>query len=355
MTATLLGFTLIAQTPAATITFSNAELGLSFEHPASWKREDRKVGPVFTYPIAGLAEGARLELYAVAFRDTTENWFRNENLINEQLKRTVERQWQEQILGVPMLMSRIVFTDRGSSRTTLVGLLYAATPSKMNFRLTCATAGFDDAEGAWRKVLESIRPLSGELPKPEDPAAQPPAQPTPRPVPAAQPARPPVRLEAQPKPARLLLGPVTLDQTVSARPARLRLPAGWSALPSEGAFALTRPGLSGTVRVELLSTIDSPDPDKHFLRLAAMGLEEFESVRRREEPPVRTARSGVRVSVVTREGASGGGSLVLVHAVGAVDPFYWSLTYRTSDPRSYQSDRRALQELLDVLRLESPQ
>lgn len=353
MIATLLGLTLLAQTTAEPKIYTNTELGLSFEHPATWQREDRRVGPVFTYPIAGLAEGARLELYAVAFRDTIENWFRNENLINEQLKRTVERQWQEQILGVPMLMSRIVYADKGSSRTTLVGLLYSATPRKMSFRLTCATAGFDDAETAWRKVLESIRPLSGELPQPEDPTAAPPVQPTPRPVSPSQPTRPPVRLEAQARPGRLILGPVTLDQTVSARPARLRLPAGWSSASSEGALTLTRTGLVGTIRVELFSTIDSPEPDRHFQRLAAKGLEAFGSVRRREEPPVRTAPSGVRVSVVTREGEVNGGALVLLHAVGAVEPFYWSLTYRAVDQKAYQSDQRALQELLDVLRLES--
>jgi hypothetical protein len=356
LTGVLIGLSILAQTGAAqgAVTYANAELGLSFEHPASWRREDRRVGPVFAFPIAGLPDGGRLEIFAVPFRGTPEVWFNNEQRINRQLNRTVERQWQEQILGVPMLMSRISFTEGGAPRTTLVGLVYSATPKKLNFRLTSATSGFADAELAWRRVLETLRTLTEELPRPEDPAtpAAPAAPAAVRPAPAAAPPRPVVRLEPQASPARLRLGPVVLEREVAGRPVRLRLPEGWRVEPDGPRLRALRDGLRGEATLELLSTIDSPEPARMLSRTAGASLAWFSTVRLREEPPPRVAPSGARVLSVRREGVIDGAEFVVLHAVGSVETLYWAMTYR-GDRAAFQADRRLLRTLLDIARLES--
>src|SRR4051812_15977869 len=104
-------------------TYTNTELGLSFNYPKSWKVTKVKVRnrtkfditnpktwrPAstdnttrFLLPVEGSKQDGTLEIYSAQFFAETDIWQYSQKDINDQMKRPVLRQWQEEILGVPL-------------------------------------------------------------------------------------------------------------------------------------------------------------------------------------------------------------------------------------------------------------
>src|SRR5690242_18114511 len=117
----LLAVSVVAQDKAV---FRDDHLGLQFEHPKTWKVRKERNGSVFSIPLDGGTE-ATLQLFPAKFNDKADQWQLIQVDINRSLKRTVDKQWQEEYLTVPMLLTRSHYEVNGQTVSALVGLLYS--------------------------------------------------------------------------------------------------------------------------------------------------------------------------------------------------------------------------------------
>ena len=335
---------------AAGTVFVSRPAGLTFNLPDAWKLDKTRLGWVINVPLSPNAVPARLEIYESEYRQSVERWQDSQRQVNESLKRSVERQWQEEVLGVPMLMTRIRYTQDAKDVTALVALVYTATPKKLNFRLTAPSESFTEAEAAWRGALQSLQTTTGQMPAAEDPTKPLPVPGASLPVVAPANNRPPVIMSGQPD--RRRIAPVVVTARAGNQDWELRLPAGWTAEAGAAGWTLKHPQLRGTARIEVNSELDSPQPDDALSNLMAKTLGSYVGVIRRRDEPRTVNRAGALVRQATREGKSETGDRFERGATGARGGAYWMLTYETVDPLVWKSDRTVLDALLNVASVE---
>ncbi|MEJ5170149.1 MAG: hypothetical protein WHU10_04100 [Fimbriimonadales bacterium] len=315
----LLELTLAVGLLQATSTITPQGLGLQMDVPQSWKAVQRKGSlQLLLPPTLG---GGRIELFTANFKKEPETWQAIESAMAAQLKRELVRQWQEELLGVPLLLTQTRWAAGDSSLAGLSGLLYAWTPRKLLFRLQTKEDAFAEALTAWRGVLATLRTLDGRLPAVEDPAKpwdpaelQKPAAPVPR-----------TRLEAPRSGQKAVeLAPIAVPAVAGGRPAELRIPAGWTAQKTgDFEYALEHPDLPFPIRVEVFSTLDSPAPERTLLRASSDSLRRFTTVEKRVEGNPEANRAGASVRQVWRYGRGESGPVWTLEAVGSKERLYW--------------------------------
>jgi hypothetical protein len=327
------------------VTYDNPELGFSMKHPATWQVSTKKGDSRILIPIADSKEHAILEIFSALYRSDPEIWQTTQLRVNEQLKRTVHRQWQEEFMGVPLLLTKISYEDRGEPKVALIGLLYTATPRKMNFRLTSAAGVYDTVEYEVRSALQTLRTIDGSLPTAENPN---------RTVDTAQTTRPPVitRIDGGPLPPKEIhKGEVAVEATAAGRPVVLRMPAPWGAVADGEWFVLRHPDLKGALRVDVASVLDSDPAIRGLFKASTGSLDLFEKVARRDENRPVQNRAGAQTSAIWRTGASSTGPLTTCDAAGWLGDFYWLLEYRLAGEAGPE-DRKLVEALIDGMSVE---
>ena len=344
---TLAAFAILGALPLAqeTKAYRDDSLGLIIQHPVSWSVKKRKYDTLFEFDLPDGGK-ASVQLFRTFFRKDAERWQELQKEVSEQMGRRMARQWFEQILGVPLLLSRIEYTGSEGDRTVLVGLLYTATREKMNFRVNSAAEGAEEAERAWRAALMSLRTTNGELPVAEDPT-----KPLPDPEETVK-GQTVSTLRAQQPPG------VPVRTTNVARLAKLGsqmdvfMPNGWSLETDEDTVRLKHDRLNGTVRMSVQVGGRSQLPE--VLRSAAKGsFDRFALVRLRDEPRGALTRAGAFVVSSLRVGESGtGAELCVWHTFGAGGALIWRVDYESNSEAEYRSDRRMIRELAQLLAVE---
>lgn len=328
---------LFGQGTAQTALFSNPQLNFTFEYPTAWKvTTTKKAVSTIVLPIPDSEEKATIEVYSVAFQREPELWLGLQRTLAENMKAEVQRQWTEDLLGVPLLLTQMATAERA----TLQGLLYSATDHKFLFRLEAPPTVFAQAVNAWRAVWPSFRTVDGSLPTREDPdRVSTPADPK-KPV-AVRP--PPVTVLSETKTAiDPDLAPVTIACRAANRDLVLRVPEGWSGVVgSDGMLELKHAELPGTLKVAVLSTLDSDSPSRALFKASGASLDRFQVVAKREEPRPARNRAGAEIATVWRAGTGPSGELRALNAVGAKGDFYWLFTYEWA-PSEPESKTRAL-------------
>jgi hypothetical protein len=257
----------------------------------------------------------------------------------------VARQWEELILGVPLLMTRLEFLDGAKPTTVLVGMIYSRNPVKLSFRVTSLAEAAPEAEAKWREVLNGIRTLSGSLPKTEDPTQVIPEQ-------QSAPSDPRITVLA-PKPAKVPR-PNRSDKVepldILGQSLGLRLPRAWSVVKSDAGYSLTHPRLKGELKLDF-----GAGQAADMARATAAGSNSlntrFQTVSLREEREIGLNRSGSRMYQISRRGTDQAGPLLAIITGGHQDLHYWVTLYTTSDFKDGERDTRLLQELHQSLSL----
>lgn len=337
MLATLLLGTALLQESPQTNTYRDRALGLSFEHPKDWRVSKERLFTLIEIP---LAEGrlAQVELFSAEYRGTAEKWQELQKEINVTMDRPVERQWEEEILGVPMLLTKLAYTSGDRPTVTIVGLLYSATPEKMQFRLNAPAEQADAAQQAWWGALLTLRTTSGLLPSGEDPT---------RPLTELQP-----EME---KPTIVLRKP---DPVVTALRPGVRVPFGGMTVQLLEGWTLSENGTlqgketAGTLSLEVFEG-DGDVAGPKLEEAAAKALLDFDAVSVRTDVQAKTARSGALVASIWRDGKGANGPLFVGHFVGVCGQRYWMLTYRGPGVAAWKSDRGKVEALLESLYAEA--
>jgi hypothetical protein len=363
--------TLIAvQQDATTKTFTEPYLGIQFNYPKSWsiektttptiavsptksKRKPKldKTRSLFSIPIEDSINKAELEVVRTEYHASIDLWQTIQLRESDLDKTQVVRQWEQDILGVPMLFSRVDSSAHGAQTTAIVGLFYTRTSLKLLLRLTAPSSEIDKVTYEFNKMLETLRYVDGSLPKEDDPSINlepvtkklQPVLPTPKVIDAPS-VGPKVPLKA----------PITADITVSTHNVMLRFPEGWSVKNTkDNTVDLVSANVSVPLHLQGFSTLDSDPPTTALLKLSAKDLGDFVKVGSREDTAQKVNAAGCAVSGVWRIGQSSSGDLVTGEASGAMGEYYFLVHYRQTNIVQYKADRKAIELLLKQISIET--
>jgi len=320
------------------------ELGLAMSHPKDWQISQAKKSPdvKVLMPIEGSSEKATLELYNISFNSEKDVWQLGQKAINERMKREIMRQWEEEFMEVPMLLTKVSYTDKEGPQILLTGLVYSRTAKKLMFRLTAAPDDFDKAEFAWRQTMNTFR--TGRPWTPEDPTLKPdPKAPTRAQLPPPVVTKP-NSLDAEIKTTK---PPVAIEATIAGRTVDIRIPGEWAGkVQEDGSIILTNPEVGGPITLNLASTLDSDPPQRALLIASSKSLSDYQKVAKRDETAPTKNRAGAMVASVWRTGTNAAGDLFTCDAVVTNGDFYYLVAFRSTSTSRIGADRKQVEALL---------
>jgi hypothetical protein len=299
-----------AQTPPAqTSDFRDANLNIAFTYPNRWKitkKDKREVR--FEIPFGAGTRSGELVVIRTGFRGQPEDWQSLQKTTNELSNRAIVRQWTQDLLGAPLLLTQVNFDEKGDSMTMTSGLFYTNVPSKMLFHLKVPVSMQDQMAFEWQQTLESFRTLDGSNLASEDPSKPVVAR---KPVDTVAPRRP------VPDPttkATKIVSARVRQFEVSGRKLEVTLPEGWTyGEIATSKFSVMDPRTKLSVAFDLQLRVDSESPEVWLLGWAAKDLARFSTVASREDAeavPTKlatsygyTIRTGASISVVTKDSA----------------------------------------------------
>jgi len=363
-------------TPAATTTtktYTNFEIGMAFDYPSTWVyvadpkkakskslippdlfRKKAKKGPVAPgkqvqdealFYIPSGAHTSNFEVYSALWDQTPDLWESIQVDANKELKRSVVKQWREEILGVPLLLTKIAYDDAAGHEVGLIGLVYSRTPYKMAFRITAPDENYDAAEYEVRQALLSLRTTQGGLPVPEDPN-----HPLDKSAYTNVVNRAPAEVVItghKVDPKKIKKGAVALPLSIADKKVVLTMPEGWtSTVGTDGTVTLHNAAVTGDVMISVASTLDSDPPQAAILKTSAQSLDLFSKVESRNETMEEITTGGASTDTIWRTGTSDKGAITSCDSVGATNDLYWILRYRM-DGAMTPAMKKALAELID--------
>ncbi len=329
-----------------------AQIALSFDCPKTWDVSTNKKSEVhIILPVPDTQTTATIDIYPINFVSDPDVWQLSQQAFSKDLKREMVKQWQEEILGVPLLLTRVNYMERGATKTSTTGLLYASNPRKLMYRLVSAPEDFDKADFAWRSAMQTLRtftnrPLTAQVPgKTGDPKE-----------PVDLPTKPPKHIvfEGNGSGSRpIRKAEKAFDLVIANRKVQLRYPAEWT-LKQEttGLISLSNAGLSVSVTINAFSTLDSESPKRALFQTSSITLDQFVKVERRTEPPEGTNLAGATLAVVWRVGTAVNGPLRTCDASVSLGDFYLIASYRSTDVARAAAEQKLVETLLDQLSIE---
>lgn len=336
-------------------TFSDTDLGIAFTHPSNWTLVKKtKDTSRFRLPVDGSTDTADLEITRAVFHRAKDMWQQLQVQANQASGRQVDRQYEQDVIGVPMLLTQSTYTDKGVSKTVLTGLYYAHAPYKMQMKLTAPSAVFDQVWQGLQSTFETLHTLSGAAPVEETdgPDVIPTKKDKKKDPPVTQPPKR-TNIGSPVGEGKLFKGPVVVPVVVSTKPVNLRLPSGWTADEvKDNTVTLHNPKLSDPVQVEIRSTLDSETAASALSKRVAEGLNAFQTGAHREDGLTKANRAGCSISPVWRVGKTEKGDLMTLDLTGSQGDFYLLASYKATNEKNFKDDRVRIQELLDGISLE---
>ncbi len=325
--------------------FRHKELGLIFQHPVEWQVEKKKYQTDFYFEV-GEGEPAKVSVHAMDFREDASKWQEFQAQVVTDMKRTVDQQWEETILGVPLLLTRSSFEINGGQQTHVNGLLYSATKAKLNFRIESSSQASSQAEEEWRKVLLSLRTVSGKMPQPENPTV---------PLPEDDlSVEPPSRttLSSEKEEAKIERGELRHEVAGLGRTIVVLTNPGWKVEKTGDSDFLKHEDLKGSLKLSFVA--GSPTQATARLRQASSStLDRFSVVSLRKDEKPKSAASGAVVTSSIRKGQDADEQdLVVWHIIGAGEVVMYSLTYESSDFDALKADQKLINALIKTMFVE---
>lgn len=344
--------------------YQNLTLGLKFEYPKTWQVvTDKRGQSKFLIPIEGTSDRAVVEVEPVSFRQEKDSWQITQLAFNKSKKRETVRQWEEEILGVPLLLTEAKYNERGSERQVVSGLIYTFGFNKMLYRVTASPEQFANVDYSWRQVLQSLRTWTGELPKVEDPSVEikvnnpkdrtnnpnrPPDDDIPHPT---------VPNEIKTSNTRKFVKEPVVSQTeLNGLKVEFHVPADWKLTPgADGTYTLTSSALDGKVDLKLQSQAATFAPATALAQASGASLAEFASVDKRDDDFPKFNKAGMPVAQVWRVGKTASGAMMSLDASGQSGDAYFIASYKTADIAKFKAIRKVIESLLDRMSIETIQ
>jgi hypothetical protein len=341
--AALLAVTAPIQDPTAKmVDYHNKGSGFIFSRPEEWKFTKLKNSDRFIFQI-NETDVATLDITSISFSGEPEIWQASQARVAEQQKRSIARQWQEEILQVPLLLTQTTWQEDSQEVACEAGIIYAATPLKFVYRLTAPQRSFDSASYIWRTVLQTLRTDTGSPVQPFDRSKGPSAN-------ELGAGKRTVYKEEDKQPHKVEKGTESIAAEAGGAKLVLRFAAPWKVEKEENKYKFTHPQLSQPVTVEVYSSLDSLPVGRHLMRQNAKSLEPFTKVNKRYEPTAFQTKSGMLSTYVLREGLVGDKFRLTIDGVGANDAReYWYVFYMSEDSKLAKKEANLIIEFMNSL------
>jgi hypothetical protein len=326
-------------------------IGLSFDAPVTWKLSKKKIKKemIYTLTLPGQTKTGQVVISPTTLSQDKAEWMSSLKMLWETNKDENITQAEEEILGVPLLVTKANYYRRSEFRTKVNGLLYANTPRLMVYNMDCLDVDYSTVDKAWRDSLQTLRPFRAEQKlEPYDPARAPKIDPK---NPELLPVKPPqvVTVSEMNSISKPVLAPKKADLKVANRNVSFHFPADWtSAVETDGSVTLTHKD-SGSVQISLFSTLDSEPVDRALASAAAKALEEFEKVTQRIDGDPVLNRAAAFQAWIWRDGSTKSGPLHVGEGVVLKGDFYAVIRFRST---AKVADRRLLTDLLEAASIE---
>ncbi len=329
-----------------------AQIGLSFDCPKTWDVSSNKKAEVhIILPVPDAQTTATVDIYPTNFVSETNIWQLSQEGLAKSMKREIVRQWQEEVLGVPLLLTRVNYTERGNTKTSTTGLLYSDSPRKLMYRLVSAPEDFDKADYAWRTAMQTLRTYTNRPLTPQSPGKEPDPK-----IPDVLPDKPPKHIvfDTHNTGARpIKKADKSFDMVIANRKVQLRYPADWTfKQDANGVILLSNPGVANPVSITALSTLDSDAPQRALFKASSTTLDQFVKVDRREEAPSSTNLAGATLWTVWRTGKTTNGYLRTCDACVSLGDFYLLAGYKSTDATRSAAEQKLVENLLDQISVE---
>jgi hypothetical protein len=339
--------------------FRDESLNLTFKYPKAWKVSKKsKRETKITIPGTG-SDSGEVGLIRAEFRGDAAAWQQLQLTSGQLSNRSVIRQYEQTVLGAPLLLTQLEFSERGTPVTLLTGLFYTQTKSKLLFNLKVPTSQFEAVSFQWQSALETFATIDGENLPPEDPS---------KPAVTAAPLSPKFTrsvIDDGKVAAKLPENLLSVETTVSTRRIRVSYPKGFNvSVGEDGKLTFGSRDLKGIALAAASYTLDSPEPSRALFVASGTSLTEFGSVNLREDKDFETTPAGSTLGTVWRRGTSKYGGLASLDAVVRTGDFYLTFAYRLSLPAAtgrgairkqesqFADQKKTLFELLNGIRIE---
>lgn len=142
--------------------YESKQTDLKFSYPADWKLKKDRLYDEFSFNVEG--KPVTVQVMVTQMNYPKDHWQTVNREVNENNYRQVLKQWEEELLGVPLLLLRVRDTAKAEPQIIVTGLLYSNRNDKMLFRLNANESVAAQAENIWTNVLLSSNTISGVLP-----------------------------------------------------------------------------------------------------------------------------------------------------------------------------------------------
>lgn len=319
----------ILLSPQATKVYEAKEIDLKFSYPDAWKLRKERLYDILEFNVDG--QLVKVQIMKTVMTYPKEHWQQVMKEVNSQSGRVLLKQWEEELLGVPLLLTRYNEGEGTSTRQVLSGLLYGARDEKLNFRLTSPEPVAEGAQKMWFDVMLGMSTVSGRMPGEKPPKEDKPEKPKPdsRNPEADDPVR---RGEGRKGDKTYVLKPIEQGPPkIELAPKRVVADAGrgiYAYMPE--AWALESDKIvhsSGTAIGFTAMTGDQNQVKKEYLRAGSAALAKMDKVTDRQESKPGYNAAGFVVSEMSRSGTSATGNMASWTAYGWSAGYGWVLSW----------------------------
>lgn len=283
-----------------------------------------------TFPVGSTKATAALHVFAVSFMAEPDVWEGAQKYFAEQSKATVMSQTREEILGVPILVTKMQEVATSDRKITISALIYSQSDLKLFFRLVAPEAVFGEAEQKFHEILQTLGTIDGRLPKPEIPGRVPEAPATKN---KGIPEVTRTAIGASSGETKFTVGLVRIGANLAGRPVQLCVPKDYTLEPgTDGKILAGHPELGMKIEFELGSSLDSSALMPILAGKASSALAKFDSVKLRSEGRPKPNTAGANFVVIRRQGIGQGGPLYQIIAGAEKGDYYWHFDMMFSQP-----------------------
>lgn len=142
--------------------YSNPTTDIRLKYPEDWNLKKDKFSDELRFKVDG--KEVYVELMGIEMNFPPQHWQDVTREINTNNDRSVLRQWEEEFLGVPLLLTKVRDLGKPEIEIAITGLVLSNRTQKFLFRLHSPESVAQSAEEQWNKVMLSADTISGKLP-----------------------------------------------------------------------------------------------------------------------------------------------------------------------------------------------
>lgn len=317
--------------------WSNPTTDIKLTYPSAWSLKKDKYIDELKFKVGD--KDVRVELTGIEMNFPASHWQEVVREINSNNDRSVLRQWEEEFLGVPLVLTRVRDISTSEPEIVITGLLMSRRNMKFMYRLYAPEGVIQEAENQWSQVLMSADSVSGKLPSEQLPEGTEQGNSNVT-VNTQNPGKVQVIQPKTEAPKEIKRGSVRLPLDAE-RGTFIYLPEGWELKDS----VLS----NGSIQLQLSEGIgDERLAKSNWLKQCGSALDQLSKVTGRVEPEASWTQSGFKGSYLERRGTSGDQELVQWVAYGWSAGYFYSVSWSGSE-LDLKNDREKLVELRNLL------